>query len=163
MVFRLSMMQGRSTSLAASGTRSTRTMPWRPSAGDNQGQVRGSTALSSRNFTGQHMQVAQLHLAWACSLTVQLNGEPVLQVDIPGLDCSPHSGGIFLRREFFRSGCASSKSYQRLLPNLPSFKHLPSTCWTAMARPTSSKLHPPPNTTLTPQFCNSPYTAVTEV
>jgi len=31
------------------------------------------------------------------SLTVQLNGESVLQVDAPGLNCSPHSGGIFLK------------------------------------------------------------------
>lgn len=30
-------------------------------------------------------------MPWSCSLTVQLNGEPVLQVDIPRLDCSPHS------------------------------------------------------------------------
>lgn len=154
MVFKLSMMQGRSTSLAASGTRSTRTIPWRPSAGDSQGTAQccgstatlGNTALGSRNFT-QHVQVAQHHLrtgrgAWTgaqcCSLTVQLNGEPVLQVDIPGLHCSPHSGGIFLTKELFRSGCASSKNDQRLLPNLPSFKHLPSTRWTATAGATVS-------------------------
>lgn len=85
--------------------------------------------------------------AWCCSLTVQLNGEPVLQVDIPRLDCSPHSRGIFLRREFFRSWCAFFKNYQRLLPNLPSFKHLPSTGWTATARPTL-------NRTLLPQHVN---------